>query len=354
MTMRVRWRGFELPTRITVDEDTRTDTYAKFSTEPFQRGFGTTVGNGLRRVLLSSLEGAAVTHVKFDGIDHEYTTIKGVYEDVTDIVLNLKELLIRLVPGTNSATLRIDTDKIGEITASDLIHDHTVEVVNPGLHIARITEAAKLKIEIHVERGRGYRTAEENQPGIEQEIGVIPVASFFSPVKRVRYKTENTRVGQLTNYDKLVLEIWTDGTVTPENALVEAAKILRKHLNPFIHFYDLGKELKPEFGDDAADTTAAASSAAAPAKLEDAGTREALYQQFSLPVSELDLSVRAQNCLESENIRTIGELCRMKEDDLVKLRNFGRVTLKEIEKKLSERGLRLGMTEEVDSILANR
>lgn len=353
MTMRVRWRGFELPTRISVEEETRTDTYAKFITEPFQRGFGTTVGNGLRRVLLSSLEGAAVTHVKFDGIDHEYTTIPGVYEDVTDIILNVKELLVRLLPGTHSATLRLDTDKIGEITAGDLIHDHTVEIVNPGLHIARITEATRLKAEVHVQRGRGYRTAEENQPGVEQEIGVIPIASFFSPVKRVRYRTENTRVGQLTNYDKLVLEIWTDGTVTPENALVEAAKILRKHLNPFIHFFDLGKELKPEFGEE--ETMAeAAETAAAGAPVATTATREQLYQQFMLPVTELDLSVRAQNCLESENIRTIGELCRMKEEDLVKLRNFGRVTLKEIEKKLQERGLRLGMTEDVDSILANR
>lgn len=350
MTMRVRWRGFELPTRISVEEETRTDTYAKFITEPFQRGFGTTVGNGLRRVLLSSLEGAAVTHVKFEGIEHEYSTIPGVYEDVTDIILNLKDLLVRLLPGTHSATLRLDTDKVGEITAGDLIHDHTVEVVNPGMHIARITEATRLKAEVHVQRGRGYRTAEENQPGVEQEIGVIPVASFFSPVKRVRYKTENTRVGQLTNYDKLVLEIWTDGTVTPENALVEAAKILRKHLNPFIHFFDLGKELKPEFGDEAEGAPAAE---AIGVPMETA-TREQLYQQFMLPVTELDLSVRAQNCLESENIRTIGELVRMKEEDLVKLRNFGRVTLKEIEKKLQERGLRLGMTEEVDSILANR
>ncbi|MCO5167747.1 MAG: DNA-directed RNA polymerase subunit alpha [Planctomycetes bacterium] len=345
--MRVRWRGFELPTRISVEEETRTDTYAKFITEPFQRGFGTTVGNGLRRVLLSSLEGAAVTHVKFDGIDHEYTTIPGVYEDVTDLILNLKDLLVRLLPGTHSAILRLDTDKVGEITAGDLVHDHTVEVVNPGMHIARITEATRLKAEIHVQRGRGYRTAEENQPGVEQEIGVIPVASFFSPVKRVRYRTENTRVGQLTNYDKLVLEIWTDGTVTPENALVEAAKILRKHLNPFIHFFDLGKELKPEFGEEE-------EVPAAEGVRVEAASRDQLSMQFSMPVTELDLSVRAQNCLESENIRTIGELVRMKEEDLVKLRNFGRVTLKEIEKKLTERGLRLGMTEEVDSILANR
>lgn len=349
MTMRVRWRGFELPTRIQVEEETRSDTYGKFITEPFQRGFGITVGNGLRRVLLGSLEGAAVTHVKFEGVDHEYTSIEGVYEDVTDIILNLKELLVRLSPGTNRATIKLEANEPGEITAGDLKYDHTVEIVNPGLHIARITENTKLKAEINVERGRGYRTAEENQPGVEQEIGVIPVASFFSPVKRVRYRTENTRVGQLTNYDKLIMEVWTDGTVTPENALVEASKILRKHLNPFIHFFDLGKELKPEI----TEIAAIGSEGEVPVSGEDAASREVLYQQFMLPTSELDLSVRAANCLESENIKTIGELCRMKEEDLVKLRNFGRVTLKEIEKKLAERNLRLGM-EEVDSILANR
>jgi len=345
MAMRVRWRGFELPTKIVVEEETRTDTYAKFLTEPFQRGFGITVGNGLRRVLLSSLEGAAVTHVKFDGVDHEYTAIPGVYEDVTDIILNLKGLLVRLAPGTHKATLKLDTTAQGEVTAADLQHDHTVEIVNPGLHLARITEEAHLKAEIHVERGRGYRTADENQPGAEQEIGVIPVASFFSPVKRVRYKTEDTRVGQLTNYDKLILEVWTDGTVSPENALVEAAKILRKHLNPFIHFFELGRELKPEFGEE--EEVSMESS-------EDAANREALYQQFMLPVSSLDLSVRASNCLEAENVGSIGELCRMDQEALTKLRNFGRVTLKEIEKKLTERGLRLGMADEVDSILANR
>jgi DNA-directed RNA polymerase subunit alpha len=307
------------------------------------RGFGVTVGNGLRRVLLSSLEGASVTHVKFDRVDHEYTALPGVYEDVTDIILNLKGLLIRLSPGVNSATLRLDTTRQGEVTAGDLEHDHTVEIVNPGLHLARITEEAHLKAEIHVERGRGYRTAEENEPGTEQEIGVIPVASFFSPVKRVRYKTEFTRVGQLTNYDKLILEIWTDGTVTPENALVEAAKILRKHLNPFIHFFELGKELKPEFG--------AIDAIADDVSSEDGASHELLMAQFALPTTDLDLSVRAANCLEAENIRTIGELCRMKEDELVRLRNFGRVTLKEIEKKLAERGLHIGMGEEADGLV---
>ena len=351
MTMRVRWRGFELPTRIQVEEETRADTYAKFIIEPFHRGFGVTIGNGLRRVLLSSIEGAAVTHVKYEGIDHEYSQIPGVYEDVLEIDLNLKELLVRLSPGVNHATLRLEADKPGELTAADLIHDHTVEIVNPGLHIARVTEPTKLKAEIHVQRGRGYHSSDENQPGIEQEIGVVPLASFHCPVKRVRFRTENTRVGQLTDYDKLILEITTDGTLTPESALVEGAKILRKHLNPFIHFFDLGKELKPEFGDML--RPAMLDSGLPGMGMDDAAQREALYQQIMLPVTELDLSVRAMNCLEAEGIKTIGELVRQKEDDLVKLRNFGRVTLKEIEKKLEERGLRLGM-EEVDAILANQ
>ncbi|MCA8920883.1 MAG: DNA-directed RNA polymerase subunit alpha [Planctomycetes bacterium] len=354
--MRVRWRGFELPTRIVVDEETRTDTYAKFSVEPFQRGYGTTVGNSLRRVLVSSIEGAAVTHVKFEGVDHEYDTIPGVYEDVTDLKLNLKELLVRLAPGANSGTLKLNANEVGEVTAGDLEHDHNIEIVNPGHHLARITEeGGKLKAEIHVQRGRRYRSEEENLPGIEQEIGVIPIASFFSPVKRVRWHTEDTRVGQLTDYDKLVLEIWTDGRVTPENALVEASKILRKHLNPFIHYFELGKELKAEFGEPMIDhEVAPMGGGSSSSSASDDVQREVLYQQFILPVSELDLSVRAANCLESENIRTIGELCRRREEDLSKVRNFGRVTLKEIEKKLAERGMSLGMTEEVDSILAGR
>lgn len=350
--MRVRWRGFELPTRVVVDEETRTDTYAKFMAEPFERGFGITVGNSLRRVLLGSLEGSKVTHLKFDGVDHEFTTIKGVYEDVTDIVLNAKNLLVKLT-GTDSTMVRIDVKgRTGPITAADIEHDHTVEIINKDLQLATLTEDGHFKCELAVKRGRGYRTADENQPGPEQEIGIIPVASFFSPVRRVKYKTEYTRVGQLTNYDKLILEVWTDGTITPEMALVEAAKVLRKHLNPFIQYFDVGKELQQEFGLDEeleADTGGAAP--AGETRVVEV-SREAAYHQLQLPIKELDLSVRALNCLEGENIQTIGDLCRRTPDDLMKLRNFGRTTLKEIEKKLEERGLKLGM--DVDGILAAR
>ncbi|MBI3723885.1 DNA-directed RNA polymerase subunit alpha [bacterium] len=344
--MRVRWRGFELPTRVTIEEETRTETYAKFVTEPFERGFGITIGNSLRRVLLGSLEGAAVTSLKFEGVEHEFTTIPGVFEDVTDIVLNAKQLLVKLT-GAEAATLKLDVRKQGPILAKDIEHDHTVEIVNKDLHLATLTEDGHFRCEMQVKRGRGYRTAEENVPGPEQEIGVIPVASFFSPVRRVKYKTEYTRVGQLTNYDKLILEIWTNGTVAPELAIVEASKILRKHLNPFINYFDVGRELPAEHG---AEVAALEQQAAATETKEVKVNAEAAYHQLTLPISELELSVRALNCLEGENIQTIGDLCRRSADDLMKLRNFGRTTLKEIEKKLEDRGLKLGM--DVDAILA--
>jgi len=350
MTMRVRWRGFELPTRVVMDEETRSETYGKFITEPFERGFGTTVGNSLRRVLLGSLEGAAVTSLKFEGIQHEFTTIPGVYEDVTDIVLNSKQLLVKLT-GADAATLKIDVRKQGPILAKDIEHDHTIEIVNPDLHIATLTEEGHFRCEMQVKRGRGYRTAEENAPGPEQEIGVIPVASFFSPVRRVKFKTEYTRVGQLTNYDKLILEVWTNGTVTPEMALVEASKILRKHLNPFINYFDVGKELAAEAGADIGTMEEAGAPAGEPGVVKEVKVNaEAAYHQLMLPIQELDLTVRAMNCLEGENIQTIGDLCRRTEDDLLKLRNFGRTTLNEIKKKLEDRDLKLGM--DVDAILA--
>lgn len=327
--MRVRWRGFELPTKVVVDQETLTPTYGKFTAEPFERGFGITVGNGLRRVLLSSLEGAAVTSVRFEGVQHEFSTIPGVYEDVTDIVLNIKKLLVRMTTD-EPKRISVEVRRKGPVTAADILHDHTVEIVNKDMHIATLTEEAEFKLELEVRKGRGYLTADENaQP--DAEIGIIPIASFFSPVKRVRYKTENTRIGQLTNYDKLIIEVWTDGTVTPEMAIVEAGKILRKHLNPFVNYYDLGRELAPE---EAREEEAPA----APSL-----THDDLHEKLRRPVAELQLSIRAQNCLESENIQTISELVGREEDDLLKLRNFGKTTLKEIKKKLNEMGLDLGM-----------
>ncbi len=332
--MRVRWRGFELPTKVVVDQESLTPTYGRFTAEPFERGFGITVGNGLRRVLLSSLEGAAVTSCKLDGVQHDFSTIPGVYEDVTDIILNIKKLLVRMT-SDEPKKVNIEVRRKGDVTAADIIHDHTVEIVNKDLHIAALTEEVDFRLELEVRKGRGYRTADENAQ-VDAEIGVIPIASFFSPVTRVRYKTENTRIGQLTNYDKLILDIWTDGTVTPEMALVEAGKILRKHLNPFVHYYDLGRELQP----DEVGAVLAEEEASMPTLHV---TADDLSEKVRRPVTELDLSIRAANCLESENIQTIGDLCNRSETDLLKLRNFGKTTLKEIKKKLNEMGLDLGM-----------
>ena len=332
--MRIRWRNFALPNRVTVADETRSDTFGCFHAEPFERGFGTTVGNGLRRILLGSLEGTAVTHVKITGVQHEFTAVEGVVEDVTEIILNLKRLLVRL-EGERRGTLRLSANKAGDVTAADVECPHYAEVVNKDLKILTLADDRDFEMEMTVSSGRGYRTADENVRE-DDEIGVIPVDSIFSPVQRVRYRTENTRVGKMTNYDRLILEIWTDGTVTPEAALVGASKIFRKHLNPFIQYFEIGAEL-PETERKGEEEMAA--------EKENAELREKL----SLPLSDLDLSVRAANCMEIEGIGTVGEICALTEEHLLELRNFGKTSLKEINKKLSERGLSLGM--EVKAIM---
>jgi len=323
--MRIRWRGFELPTKVVCEEATKTETYARFTAEPFERGFGVTIGNSLRRVLLSSLEGAAVTSVKFDNVLHEFSTIEGVYEDVADIVLNVKQLRVRMLHERPS-TLRIDLKRKGDVTGADIISDADVEVVSKDLHLATLTKAVHFGCELDVSKGRGYRTAEENDDG-QEEVGRIPVDSIFSPVVRVRYHVEDARVGQRIDYDRLILEIWTDGTVTPEMALVEAAKILRKHLGPFTNYGEIGREILE------------------PAAEEAAGESEGgeLADKLAMPVGELSLSVRASHCLESENIRTVGDLVRHTEAELLDVRNFGKTSLEEVKKKLAELGLRLGV-----------
>ncbi len=326
--MRIRWREFELPTKVVCDEASRTDVYARFVVEPFERGFGTTIGNSLRRVLLSSLEGAAITSVKFSGVLHEFTTIDGVLEDVADIVLNLKQLRVR-IPGDEPTVLKIDVKKKGPVTGADVTCEGDVEVVNKDLHIATLTKQVQFACEMAAECGRGYRTAEENEVGI-QEIGRIPIDSIFSPVLRVRYQAEDTRVGQRTNYDRLILDIWTDATVAPDMALAEAAKILRKHLNPFVQQFEMGAEIEE----------ANVSGHLAPIRPILA---EGLSAKFALPISELELSVRSSHCLESENIRTVGEMVAYTEDQIMKVRNFGQTSLEEVNGKLSELGLTLGM-----------
>src|SRR5271156_4685537 len=279
--MRIRWRGLELPSRVVSDRSTLTDTYGKFTVEPFERGFGVTVGNSLRRILLSSLEGSAITRVKIQGVQHEISTIPGVVEDVTDIILNVKSLVVKNLTD-HPKTIRISRDKAGVVKAADITTDEQVQIINPEHIIATMTDDVPFVVEMTVENGRGYRTADENA-GKEREIGVIPVDSSFSPVVRVKYEIEETRVGQKTNYDKLILEIWTNGTIGPHMALVEGAKILRKHLNPFIQYVEPGPEMTLE------DTR----EVAGPSDQVD----QDLERKLNMSLAELELSVRATNCL---------------------------------------------------------
>src|SRR4051794_18323576 len=326
--MRIRWRGLELPSRVVSDTATLTDTYGKFVAEPFERGFGTTVGNSVRRVLLSSLEGSAVTRLKIQGVQHEVTTIPGVVEDVTDIILNVKSLVVKNT-SDQTKTIRIDRHERGVVTAGMILADDAVQIINPEHVIATLTDDVPFVVEMTVENGRGYRTSEENV-GKEREIGVIPVDASFTPVVRVKYEIEETRVGQRTNYDKLTLEIWTNGTVRPQMALVEGAKILRKHLNPFVQFAEPGPELPLDERGEMSVATG------------DAVDHE-LERKLNMSLAELELSVRATNCLESEGIATVRDLVIRNDDELLEVRNFGETTLKEVKQKLTERGLQLGM-----------
>jgi DNA-directed RNA polymerase subunit alpha len=332
--MRVTWRGLELPTRVERDTSISSDKYGRFYIEPFERGFGTTIGNSLRRILLSSLEGSAVTSVKIAGVDHEFSSIKGVMEDVTDIVLNVKSLVIRL-HDEGPRTMKVSASKEGKVTAADIVIDPAIEIKNKDLVLATLTEKVNFEMEMVVENGRGYVPASERIAAadrFDQEVGRIILDAVYSPVTRVRYMTEDTRVGQRTNYDKLILEIWTNGTITPEMALVEAAKILRKHINPFVQYFELGEE------------TVAASQIAED-EMEEPAVDEETAEKLNMPIQELELSVRASNCLESAKIETVGELVKMTDADLLKIRSFGKTSLREIKRKLADVGLSLGMAE---------
>src|SRR5206468_1449305 len=331
--MRIRWRGLELPNRVVSDRTGLTDTFGKFTAEPFERGFGMTLGNSLRRILLSSLEGSAVTRLKIQGVQHEISTIPGVVEDVTDIILNVKSLVVKNL-SDQPKVIRIQAHGgLGEgkqrvVRGVDIQHDETIQIINPEHHIATLTSDVPFVMEMTVENGRGYRTADDNA-GKEREIGVIPVDSSFSPVVRVKYDIEETRVGQRTNYDKLVMEIWTNGTISPQMALVEGAKILRKHLNPFIQYTEPGPEMPIE---DKVELTA-------PIEAVD----HELERKLNMSLAELELSVRATNCLESEGITTVRDLVIRTDEELLEVRNFGETTLREVKNKLAERGLFLGM-----------
>ena len=326
MSTRFRWRGLELPTKVISDPKFRSDVYGRFSVEPFEHGFGTTVGNSLRRVLLSSLEGAAVSSIKITGVQHEFSSMVGVMEDVIDIVLNVKNLIVKL-EGDEPKTMKLAARGPGEVTADMIQADTAVTILNKELVIATLTEPIDFEMELKVTKARGYVPATEHiEKAEEEEIGRIYVDSIYSPVQRVRYKIEETRVGQKTNYDKLTLEIWTNGTVTPDMALVEAAKILRKHLNPFVQYFEIGQER-------VSDEAAAAAS-----------VDEDLIRKLNMPIGELELSVRASNCLESARIDTVAQLVTQTEGELLKLRSFGRTSLREVKRKLLELNLDLGMT----------
>jgi len=320
--MSTRLNRFEMPKSVVMNEETATPTFAEFTAEPFEAGYGRTIGNSLRRVLLSSLEGAAIATVRIQGAEHEFCHLKGCVEDVTDIVLNLKKVLFKTY-SRQPKFLRICMTGPCEVTAGDIEKDMGVEVLNPEQHICTLDTDGKFDAEVEVKIGRGYCPAELNKHA-DQEIGLIPIDSLFSPVVRVKYTVENTRVGKRTDYDKLTLGIWTDGRIGPTEALTTSAAILRHHLDVFVNF---GKDVMNFASEEKASDPA----------------QEELIKRLAVSVNEIELSVRAANCLNNANIMTVGELAQKSEAEMLKYRNFGKKSLNEIKAKLAELGLSLGM-----------
>lgn len=313
-------RDFQVPIKTDVDKETLTATYGRFTAEPFERGFGTTVGNALRRVLLSSLSGAAVVSVKIEGVLHEFATIPGITEDVTDIILNIKKIRFKL-HADKPKTIHLRKKGPGVAKAGDVSHDADIEILTPELHIATLDKGAMLDVEMIVKRGRGYVPAERNKEE-GMAIGVIPVDAIYSPVTRVNYLVENARVGRMTDYDKLILEIWTDGSISPEDALSAASLIVRGHLDIFINV----KDMEETVSQPAADKSITE-----------------INKNLLRSVNELELSVRAANCLKNANIKTIADLVQKTESDMLRTKNFGKKSLNEIKEILVEMGLSLGM-----------
>ena len=311
--MGIKWRDFQLPKRLECDESTYTNTYGKFSAAPFERGYGVTLGNSLRRVLLSSIEGTSVTSVKIQGVQHEFSTIPGVLEDVTEIILNIKSLVLNSrskIP----KTVYIKKSAKGEVKAKDIEVDETIEIINPDLHIATLTKDTKFNVEMEVARGRGYVPSELNKKeGLP--VGVIPIDSIFTPVKKVNFSVENTRVGQRTDYNKIILEIWTNGAIGPKDALLYASNILQRHLDIFVNFGQLPEDIEEE-----------------PEMTKEEVT---LYEKLRLPISELELSVRSSNCLREAKIKTIADLVKRAEDEMLGFKNFGKKSLVEIKELLA-------------------
>jgi DNA-directed RNA polymerase subunit alpha len=314
------WKGFQRPKRLEFERETLTDRFGRFYAQPFERGFGTTIGNALRRVLLSSIEGAAISAVKIDGVLHEFSPIQGVVEDATDIILNLKQIPLKMHVD-QTKTLYLKVDKAGEVKARDIQTDADVEILEPDAHIATVSDGGSLAMEVRVRRGRGYVAADKN---FDEDLGIgwIPIDSVHSPVKKVNYLVEAARLGQTTDYEKLTVDVWTNGSITPRDAVSLAAKLIRDHLNIFINL------------DEAIDQPHEVAADHPPA---------ALNEHLDKSVEELELSVRSYNCLKNANIRTIRELVQKTEPEMLKTKNFGRKSLNEIKDILSSMGLSLGM-----------
>ncbi len=313
------WKGFQKPKRLAVNLETLTPTYGEFSAQPFERGFGTTVGNSLRRVLLSSIEGAAVTAVKIEGVLHEFSPIPGVVEDATDIILNLKQVPLRL-HGDRPKTLSIIIDKPGKVLSSHIQTDADVEVLDPNIYLATVSEGGKLHVEIRIKHGRGYISADKNFDD-DLAIGYIPIDSVHSPVRKVNYTVEPARLGQVTDYDKLTLKVWTNGSIAPQDSVGLAAKLLKDHMAIFINFEERATTYEESMP----------------------GGLELRNENLNRSVEELELSVRSYNCLKNANIQTIGELIQKSESEMLRTKNFGRKSLNEIKEILQSMGLGLGM-----------
>ena len=325
--MGITWRDFQFPKRITVEQETYTPNYGQIVAEPLERGYGVTLGNVLRRVLLSSIEGAAVTSVKIEGVAHEFATVEGVSEDIPEIILNIKNLVLRSY-SRSPKKIYIKSEGEGEVKAKDIITDETIEIINPELHIATLTsKKTKLNVEMEVGRGRGFVSAEANKRE-GQPIGVIPIDSIFTPVNRVSFKVENTRVGKRTDYDRLILNIHTNASIEPKEALIYAAKAMNKHLELFFTLGELPEE-----------------------EYEELTPEEAtLYEKLKIPVTELELSVRSGNCLRDANIKNLAELVTKTEPEILAYRNFGKKSLNEVGALLKTMGLSLGMKIDKDKL----
>src|SRR5574340_189672 len=313
------YKGFQKPTRLVANTDTLTERYGMFTAQPFERGFGTTIGNGLRRVLLSSIEGSAITAVKIEGVEHEFSPIPGVVEDATDIILNLKQVPFKMM-GDAIKTVRISVDQPGEVLSGMIQTDQDVEVLDRNLHIATVSEGGRLNVEMRLKMGRGYVSADKNFDE-DLAIGYIPIDSVHSPVRKVNFEVEAARLGQMTDYDKLTLEVWTNGDISPQDSIGYAAKLLKDHMSIFINFEEVPEQ---------------------PEEIADRGM-DKMNEILNRSVEELELSVRSYNCLKNANIQTIGELVQKSEAEMLKTKNFGRKSLNEIKDILGEMGLSLGM-----------